>query len=155
MPDERAAFLSALREQPDDVTTPLVFADWLEEHGDAGDVELAAFIRLEIRCDALDPDDLSEAARSQRDRHHKALLAQKDVLCRRLGLPEGSTWAVKCGFRRGLLESLSIPVQWLLDGAEALAREAPLLRGLAVGRVNGWGERLADLSLLRQITELN
>ena len=68
MPDERAAFLSALREQPDDVTTSLVFADWLEEHGDAGDVELAAFIRLEIRCDALDPDDLSEAARSQRDR---------------------------------------------------------------------------------------
>src|SRR5262249_30099916 len=65
----------------------------------------------------------------------------------------GYDFAVEVGFSRGFLDSLKIPVQWLIDGAEALADE-PLLRKVTVGRVNGWGERLAQLPLLEKITDL-
>jgi uncharacterized protein (TIGR02996 family) len=150
MTDDHGRFLNALREQPDDPILPLVFADWLDDHDHADQAE---FIRLQCQFASLAPDDDSDEARSLRDRHQKATVAQKDALCLRLGLPDNK-WIVGCGFCRGFLDSLSIPVQWLLDGAEILTREAPLLRKLTVGRVNGWGQRLADLPLLRSITEL-
>ena len=43
MTDDRA-FLEAIAADPDDEATRLVYADWLEEHGDSR----AQFLRLEI-----------------------------------------------------------------------------------------------------------
>ena len=48
------AFLTAIRETPEDDTPRLIFADWLKENGDT---ERAEFIRLECRIRALPPDD--------------------------------------------------------------------------------------------------
>jgi uncharacterized protein (TIGR02996 family) len=51
------AFLQTIRESPDDDTPRLVYADWLEEHGDA---DRAEFIRLQIersRLPGADPAD--------------------------------------------------------------------------------------------------
>ncbi len=42
IPDEQAALLAVIVAQPDDDTARLVYADWLQEHGDE---EQAAFIR--------------------------------------------------------------------------------------------------------------
>jgi uncharacterized protein (TIGR02996 family) len=42
---ERATFLRAVRDNPDDDLPRLVYADWLEEHG--GDPEWAEFIRIQ------------------------------------------------------------------------------------------------------------
>jgi uncharacterized protein (TIGR02996 family) len=56
MSDDRAAFLAAIREAPEDDTSRLVFADWLEEHGDD---QRAEFIRAQVtasRLDDLDPE---------------------------------------------------------------------------------------------------
>jgi uncharacterized protein (TIGR02996 family) len=47
------AFLDALRAQPADDTTRLVYADWLEEHGDPR----GRYLRLEIELDALKESD--------------------------------------------------------------------------------------------------
>ena len=47
------AFVNALRADPADEATRLVYADWLEDHGQG---ERAEFIRLEMRLLAL-PDD--------------------------------------------------------------------------------------------------
>jgi uncharacterized protein (TIGR02996 family) len=48
------AFLRAIEENPDDDTTRLVFADWLEERGDWR----AEFVRLDVRLRGLtDADD--------------------------------------------------------------------------------------------------
>src|SRR6476659_7569532 len=45
MSSDRAAFLRAIAEQPDDDLPRLVYADWLDEHGEP---ERAEFIRLQI-----------------------------------------------------------------------------------------------------------
>jgi len=41
--DERTALFQTIMESPDDPVARLVFADWIEEHGDA---ERAEFIRM-------------------------------------------------------------------------------------------------------------
>lgn len=45
---ERAAFLTAILEQPHEDTHRLVFADWLQEQGNENDRQRAEFIRLQI-----------------------------------------------------------------------------------------------------------
>ena len=47
---ERAAFISAILDNPDDDTARLVFADWLQEHGEP---ERAEFIRCQIEAAKL------------------------------------------------------------------------------------------------------
>jgi uncharacterized protein (TIGR02996 family) len=134
MTDLRDSFVAAMRARPDDLVTPLVYADWLEEHGDA---DRAAFVRKQCRGE----DTLAD------------VVARHKALCQRMGVPDGYDFAVEMSFSRGFVESLKLPVQWLIDGADALADE-PLLRQLTVGRVNGWGARLAELPLLEKITDL-
>jgi uncharacterized protein (TIGR02996 family) len=145
------ALLAEILANPDDDAPRLVYADWLEDHGETGRAE---FIRLQYRFAALNLDDFSPGAQALRDEYHKAGQTHHEILCRQIGVPEQKQWAVHCGFHRGFLDSLSIPVQWFIAGAEALERAAPLLRGLTVGRVNGWGERLAQVRLLERITDL-
>src|SRR5262245_57678825 len=52
--ETEAAFLADIRAHPDDDAPRLVFADWLEEHGEEGRAEL---IRLECRMAKLPSDD--------------------------------------------------------------------------------------------------
>jgi uncharacterized protein (TIGR02996 family) len=51
--EERGAFWAAIREAPEDDAPRLVFADWLEEHGEA---DRAEFIRLQCALAKLGPD---------------------------------------------------------------------------------------------------
>lgn len=53
--NERDAFLRAICENPDDDTPRLVFADWLQEHGED---ERAEFIRLQCEAARLATDDI-------------------------------------------------------------------------------------------------
>jgi uncharacterized protein (TIGR02996 family) len=46
--DDRSALMAAIIHQPDEDTPRLVFADWLQEHGDTHDQARAEFIRLQI-----------------------------------------------------------------------------------------------------------
>ena len=45
------AFLADIIEHPEDDTPRLVFADWLEDRGDAPGRDLAEFIRLQIELE--------------------------------------------------------------------------------------------------------
>lgn len=54
---DREAFVSAIAANPDDDLLRLVFADWLEEHGDP---ERAEFIRTQIRWHHAFPDERKE-----------------------------------------------------------------------------------------------
>jgi uncharacterized protein (TIGR02996 family) len=49
---DRDALIRAICESPDDDTVRLVFADWLDEHGDPA---RAAFIRLQCALEGIDP----------------------------------------------------------------------------------------------------
>ncbi len=55
---EEEGFLRALLARPDDRTTRLVYADWLDEHDDGR----GEFLRLELRLEELPPDDGARAA---------------------------------------------------------------------------------------------
>src|SRR5262245_44398544 len=50
------AFVRAILRDPADVTTRLVFADWLEETGDPSNVAWARFIRLSAEASRRPPD---------------------------------------------------------------------------------------------------
>src|SRR5947209_2410601 len=69
------SFLCALREDPDDMGQRLVFADWLEDQGDADWAEL-----IRLQCAALPraPWDDRALAGSPRERELCAALARLD-----------------------------------------------------------------------------
>ena len=52
---EHAAFVQAILDAPDDDTPRLIFADWLEEHGDGARAE---FIRLQCDRERLPAGDV-------------------------------------------------------------------------------------------------
>ena len=49
----REALLRGVVDRPEEDGPRLIFADWLEEHGNAADLERAKFIRLQIEAHAL------------------------------------------------------------------------------------------------------
>ncbi len=51
---DRAAFLRAIADNPDDDLPRLVYADWLDEHGEP---ERAEFIRVQCELARLPQDD--------------------------------------------------------------------------------------------------
>ena len=82
MPDEQG-FLAAIREAPDDDTPRLIYADWLDDHGDA---DRAEFIRVQCEAERLgefDPrrPELEERANELLAAHEKNWLGP---------LPEGA-----------------------------------------------------------------
>lgn len=91
------AFLQAILEYPNDDAPRLIYADWLEEHGDPrGD-----FIRIQCRLGATSTD---EEERSRLERYERELLARHQD--RWLGelRPLLSGWT----FRRGFLVAISV-----------------------------------------------
>src|SRR4051812_26564817 len=91
-----AAFLSAIREAPEDDAPRLVYADWLE---DQGDLHRAEFIRLQCRLARVEPDDPDRRELEEplwaMEREHGARWAA--------ALPplRGIEWAI---YRRGFVE---------------------------------------------------
>jgi uncharacterized protein (TIGR02996 family) len=55
--NEETAFLRAIQERPDDDTTRLVYADWLEEHGGEAGLAKAKFIRTDCELAGLPDQD--------------------------------------------------------------------------------------------------
>lgn len=103
LPDD--AFLNTIHAQPDDDAPRLVYADWLEETGDAVRAE---FIRLQ--CAGRDPE------------------RQRELLA-----ANGEMWAgplfrqvYSYSFRRGLIEELTIDARMLLQSGALLFQHAPI-----------------------------
>jgi len=140
------AFLQTILDHPDDDVPRLIFADWLEEHGDG---DRAEFIRAQLERHALPP----HTAR------HDELLARETSLLRRNGhqwlqpirqalgnpAPPGRVrraveaalgrrevtslgWHLKHGveFQRGFVHRLSLTTAALNTYGDALVRLAPI-----------------------------
>jgi uncharacterized protein (TIGR02996 family) len=150
--DLEPGFLAAIQANLDDDTPRLVFADWLDEHGQS---ERAEFIRLQCELEPIREDFSNERADALRAREEELIQhfwprwrAERERLF--------GQWAYSIGFtmRRGFLDTLALPVQWFLSSGETIRQEVPTLRRLDLFRVAGWGERLADCPHLAGLHEL-
>lgn len=116
---ERAAFINAILDNPSDDTARLVFADWLEEHGEP---ERAEFIRVQIEADKL-----PGAA------HEKSVPGKRaDELLQ----AHQKAWRGAVGFgpahgryERGFLERVGIRI-YDFDGAESALAVEPVFFAL-------------------------
>src|SRR4051794_11232974 len=94
------AFLEAIREQPDDDTPRLMYADWLEERGD----ERGEFIRVQCELARMDEEDERRPALEMREGllragHERTWLAE---------VQEAARGALtRWEFRRGFVESVT------------------------------------------------
>jgi uncharacterized protein (TIGR02996 family) len=120
----RAEFLRSIREEPADDARRLIFADWLDEHGDAADAARAAFIRVQIALSRPSAGDDAQrlALEKQEARlwkaHRKAWLADVPVILRRQGIL----------FQRGFLDGVWTAPRHFLRHAAALFERHPVFR---------------------------
>jgi uncharacterized protein (TIGR02996 family) len=108
----RDAFLRTIRERPDDDGPRLVYADWLEEHGDPR----GEFIRIQCQLAKLPPWDPSRSALEEREAD---LLAVHDYDW--LGRPP--RWMTHWEFRRGFVDRFTV-TRPTLGGLEGLLAES-------------------------------
>jgi uncharacterized protein (TIGR02996 family) len=109
--NQEDAFIADVIDHPDDEAPRLIFADWLEDHGQS---ERAEFIRTQIdshRLDVYDPRQIELAARE------KALLKRFTSKWMPGLKSHLSDWT----FRRGLLDEVVVRVEMLLRHADKLA----------------------------------
>src|SRR4051812_11131858 len=113
------AFLRAILDAPDDDTPRLVYADWLEERGEA----LGPFIRVQLQLPAMSDDDprrwLLEAEEARLETELRQALAGKPRPPWAADMPG---WALRdwWGFRRGLIGWLSTTARKYIGGAAVL-----------------------------------
>ena len=142
MPDDDA-FLRAIGEAPADDAPRLVYADWLDEHGDA---DRAEFIRVQVEIDPYRraDSDLDRWRRAVIDRHldrpvpadfppetHRyATLARREAELRKarqwdwLGplaaVDEDDRSHLAVTFRRGFAEEVALTASSFLESAEVV-----------------------------------
>lgn len=142
------AFLADMVEHPDDDAPRLVYADWLDDRGEA---DRAEFIRLQIEQARLPADSPRGAALARREGELRGSgeAAWRDSLPR----IEGVTWEE---FRRGFVESVFVAtVETFLEHAEAIFAAAPV-RSLQVGALDAAdAARLAGAAPLARLRELS
>src|SRR5437762_7367117 len=97
MSDEQG-FLAAIREHPDDDTPRLVYADWLDDHGDA---DRAEFIR--VQCELARLGEYHER-RNELEQREKELLKAHEMEW--LGIIAEIEGRGETRFARGLLSEL-------------------------------------------------
>ncbi|HEY7314122.1 MAG TPA: TIGR02996 domain-containing protein [Gemmataceae bacterium] len=113
---EQEAFLHAILDAPDDDGLRLIYADWLEEHGDSPRAE---FIRVQVGLARLPNNDPNAAVLYTRQNH---LLPRFE----KAWLGELHSFLSGWFFRRGFVESARIGVKKLLAHADTLFRREPV-----------------------------
>ncbi len=145
MKNQAQAFLEAILECPDDDAPRLIFADWLDEHGDA---DRAEFIR--IQC-ALAGNDLPEQRRADFDRRQQLLLDR----C-------GKEWARPLrrlvrswSFHRGFIDGIVVWNDRFLDAAKRIFRRAPIRHLKIQYDPQGIAKPIAALAEIEQLNLLH
>jgi uncharacterized protein (TIGR02996 family) len=151
------AFLRAICDNPDDDTPRLVFADWLDEHGDSAGRERAEFIRIQIELAKLPPEQL----RTIRDERVLALRQREYALfdAHRSDWQESFPACFRkrlrvSNYARGFLTSAHATARMFAEHGERLLGRAPV-RAVGIKHASDCIELVAGLSWLRRIDELN
>lgn len=149
---DRAAFIRAILDSPDDDTARLVFADWLEEHGEP---ERAEFIRAQIA-----PTCVPETVRRRNDPGERVAGLHGAAIGggwrRALGLSE-----VQGEYVRGFLTGVVLPSAQFLERATQVLASEPVAIVLELrNRHNEWPvtrdqfDQLATSPCLRAVSEI-
>src|SRR5262245_43272097 len=142
---DRESFLSAIADQPDADASRLVYADWLEDHGDPTQAE---FIRVQMQLAALDEHDGQRPALAERERD---LLIEHGMRWARVLVDHA---ALNWNFRRGTLHWAQYTlVDFLRHGETALARTP--VRRIALTETRGGLADLAASPLLGRLHGLD
>ena len=162
-PDE--TFLQAIREAPTDDAPRLIYADWLEEHGQA---DRAEFIRVQCRLSRItrlpetDPQLFTLVSRAE-DLLRSHWQDWVDPLREIVG-----PWRDRCGggwmrteyhpeglreFRRGFVESLSLDAERFLRHARQIQKLTPL-REVRLWGAGRYATELANESTLAGLSVL-
>ncbi len=157
------AFLQAIRDEPDDDAPRLVYADWLEDHGQEARAE---FIR--VQCERARPDTEPGRAAELEMRAWRLLVENWKAWVgplRELVGPDGSrrgeTWLMGgphaealFKFRRGFVESLALGADVFVRLGGELARLMPL-RHLLLWRAGAYAPDLAASPHLEGVSRLD
>jgi uncharacterized protein (TIGR02996 family) len=132
---DRAAFLRAIADHPDDDLPRLIYADWLDEHGDPARAE---FIR--VQCELAGPP-VAESRRSD-------LLARERELLKAHGQEWAAEWhglrgVAWDGFERGFVGTFHVT-----DVAEFVTSSEHALRAVPIGRLSVRSARTSDVRTL-------
>jgi uncharacterized protein (TIGR02996 family) len=143
------AFLKAILAEPDDDAPRLLFADWLEEYGDANRAE---FIRIQIALAGRKPGFASPGLWSRQ----KDLLVRHDKEWSTPVRAAATSWS----YERGFIEEIGAEAGAFLDGADDLFRQAPL-RHVRLNWERGplfassYVPRLADCASMSRLNRLD
>ena len=142
------AFLEDICDHPDEDSTRLIYADWLDDHDDEARAE---FIRVQVERRKLASDDARQNDLQTREltllqEHEESWRAELPVL-------EGVNWEDYSG---GFVEAVFVnSVEVFLRHASALFAAAPIRR-LQIGQIDTLDARiLAACHDLSRLTELN
>src|SRR5262245_3280499 len=145
--NEADALLQSVLADPDADAPRLVYADWLEEHGEP---ERAEVIRTQVELARLPADDRRHRPLARREQ--ALLTAHRDHWLADLGLLH------PCEFRRGFVEHADLHATTFLTGADDLFRRTPLRSvRMALTRPDFLGalRMLASLPVLARLRELS
>jgi uncharacterized protein (TIGR02996 family) len=174
---DQDALLAAIRQAPDDDAPRLVYADWLDEHGDPDQAE---FIRVQVEIDPYRraDSDLDRWRLAVIDLHldrpvpadFPAELRQYAELARREAeILKARKWKwvgpvaavndnlasrLTVAFRRGFAEEVALTTAAFLEGADDVRSACPMLRRLTLYGPRDQVHELAGLAALGGIPEL-
>jgi uncharacterized protein (TIGR02996 family) len=141
------AFVQSIVERPSDDAPRLIYADWLQERGDAESGARAEFIRLQC---LLEQAGEQNAHRTSWEKRTAELLERY-----------GSAWSagvsgsvIWFAFRRGFIAEARLSVDQFLAHAEVLFREHPL-ESVCVLAAGDEAERLAGSAYLNRVHRLS
>jgi uncharacterized protein (TIGR02996 family) len=171
------ALLAAIQAAPDDDAPRLIYADWLEEHGDAARAE---FIRVQVELDPFErPDgDLDRWRRAVIRKNpsaplpddfptelqrYAALVAREQELLKAHRFQwygpmsrgdEDYEAHLNIDFRRGFVDEVGITASAFYSFGDAIREASPLLRRLVLYAPRGELPELVALPALAGIPEL-
>jgi uncharacterized protein (TIGR02996 family) len=116
------AFLKSIREEPTEDAHRLIYADWLEEQGDADSLARAEFIRLQCQ---LWQQPVEKRNRPFRLREKQLWEEHRDKWLTTVPEPLRTPALV---FHRGFLEEVNLPLVRFLEHADDLFAHNPLHR---------------------------
>jgi uncharacterized protein (TIGR02996 family) len=114
------AFWRSIQEAPDDDAPRLIYADWLDEQGDATQTARAEFIRVQCELERLAEDAIER--RAELEQRESALWKE-----------HGKAWSAplkpfsnKFAFRRGFPDQVLVHGKTFLESAEEVLSAAPV-----------------------------